>query len=355
MVADTAKKQRSQSVASAIFDPKEGTLLGRTAGSWATILTFYLFYYSFLGLLFWGTIQLINVRIEGQNEGQFPAINTRLDEPGLSVFPHATVIEDENNEELTYAYGKAGKKPTEDEKDMIKRNEFIVDQYLNRIVKSTDQCAKADVSIKKAGTFLKKNAAKGLTSGKPYVVLRVNRRANWAPISVQSADEKLTKAIAAAKGTFTKDTVYFTCEESKAKNGVEGFKNLKKILFSNPTGRKFSCGLKGKTAGVGCIPARFYNKDSKANAKGAMVSKNPKYTGFNPFTVEGEVAERKWGDALVQSCWPFTYAQVFVKDPTKPVGIQCQIHVENINSEVGNPQNYGWVKFGFQGKSITGK
>merc|ERR1712178_15218 len=175
---------------------------------------------------------------------------------------------------------------------------------------------------------------------------------NWTPVSVQSADESLQKAILANKGKFTKDTVYFTCEETDAKNAEKGVRNLKKIVFTNPT-KKDSCGLKYKTSGVGCIPARFYNKDSKPNPKGALVSNNPKYTGFNPF--EAVSSKREWGDALVQSCWPFTYAQVLVKDKTKPVAIQCRIHVENINSVMGNPQNYGWVKFGFQGKDIAGK
>merc|ERR1712168_1483002 len=143
-----------------------------------------------------------------------PAINTRLDEPGLSVFPHATVIADDNNEELTYIYGTT-KNPSKEQDELIQENNFIAEQYINRIVKSTKACKnKADNSIKKAGNFLNKNAKKGLEKAKPYIVLRVNRRANWRPVSVRSADESLNKALIANKGKFTKDTVYFTCEET---------------------------------------------------------------------------------------------------------------------------------------------
>ena len=165
----TPSKQRSQSVASAIFNPKEGTFLGRTAGSWGRILFFYLIYYSFLGLLFWGTIELINYRIKNINEGEFPAINTRLDEPGLTVYPHNTIIGDELNEQLDYSYGdlKKQKNPSDQQKEWKEENEYVISQYQRRIINpNLKKCAKSD-QVYKQSVKLNKMLVSGFKSAKP--------------------------------------------------------------------------------------------------------------------------------------------------------------------------------------------
>merc|ERR1712173_381927 len=100
----------------------------------------------------------------------------------------------------------------------------------------------------------------------------------------------------------------------------------------------------------GCIPASLYNA---GNSKAANSS--PRFTGFNPFTAEKSEVERQWGEPLVPGCWPFVYAQVVAKNKDLPIGIKCQVHAENINSEMDNPANYGWVNFGFQGSNYNKK
>merc|ERR1712110_101806 len=94
------------------------------------------------------------------------------------------------------------------------------------------------------------------------------------------------------------------------------------------------------------------NKARFENAK----SKNPRFTGFNPFEPKtGEEKEAEWGDAHVPGCWPFAFASVVAKDKSAPVAVKCRVHVENINSQVDIPGNYGWVKFGFKGNDYNKK
>lgn len=351
MTETTASKKRSQSVASAIFDPKQGTFLGRTAGSWAKILVFYFFYYSFLALLFFGCIKLIGWRIEGANEGEFPMINSRLDEPGLTVYPHNTIIGDENNEQLDYTYGSMNKvkSPTADQTSMKEENDFIVSQYERRIINpALAKCSKKD-PIAKSAKKMKALISKNLEKGTPIVALKINRVHRWTPVTVRSASESLKAALDANKARFQKNVVYFTCEETKAKYGEADKVNLKHVEFYNPVGSKKSCGLGAKTKNLGCIPASYYFENAK--------SSNPRFTGHNPFTVEPveNAPAREWGDSYTPGCWPFAYASVVSVDKSLPVAVKCQIHLENVNSVLDNPANYGWVKFGFQGKDLNQK
>jgi len=346
----TTTKQRSKSVASAILDTEEGTFLGRTAGSWAKILVFYFFYYSFLALLFFGCINLISWRIEGANEGEFPMINSRLDEPGLSVYPHNTIIADENNEQLDYTFGsmKKVKSPTAAQTAMKEENDFIVSQYVRRIINpALAKCSKKD-PITKSAKKMKALIAKNLEKGTPIVALKINRVHKWTPVAVRSASDVLKAALDANKARFQKEVVYFTCEETKAKYGEEGKTNLKHVEFYNPAGSKKSCGLGAKTKNLGCIPTSYYMENAK--------SINPRFTGHNPFTGETVLnADLEWGSAYTPGCWPFAYASVVAVDKSLPVAVKCQIHLENVNAVVDNPANYGWVKFGFQGKDLNQK
>ena len=84
------------------YDPQEKTLLGRTASSWAKILFFYLIYYSFLAILIWLFVTQYASKLpdptassaEEQEENKkiiFPKINTRVDQPGSSIFPQSLI------------------------------------------------------------------------------------------------------------------------------------------------------------------------------------------------------------------------------------------------------------------------
>lgn len=82
------------------YNAQEGTVLGRTCGSWTKILGFYLVYYTFLGFLFYGSVQVGMLRIDSQEilgktrgVGK-PVINTRTDQPGVDAWPQNMLIED---------------------------------------------------------------------------------------------------------------------------------------------------------------------------------------------------------------------------------------------------------------------
>lgn len=84
------------------------TFLGRNAGSWFKILVFYLFYYTFLFFLAWGSIQIrqnmiSTTDVDGKTLGvKTPMINTRLSQVGIKVWPHhqSQGASDDNNLKL---------------------------------------------------------------------------------------------------------------------------------------------------------------------------------------------------------------------------------------------------------------
>lgn len=71
-----------------LYNPKEGTVLGRTFGSWVRILAFYAVYYTFLFCLFYAfTIYWYQGTLPEAGSGTRPYIGTRLDQPGCQVYP----------------------------------------------------------------------------------------------------------------------------------------------------------------------------------------------------------------------------------------------------------------------------
>lgn len=89
-----------------LYDSKNGTVLGRNCLSWTKILAFYIVYYAFLAVLFWGTVQLFagrakQVTVETSDEKTYskyvgkPYIYTRTDQPGMDVWPHQMTLDDD--------------------------------------------------------------------------------------------------------------------------------------------------------------------------------------------------------------------------------------------------------------------
>merc|ERR1712066_275016 len=102
------------------------------------------------------------------NDGEFPAINTRLDEPGLTVYPHNTIIGDELNEQLEYSYGnmKKVKNPSSRQNDWKAENEYIISQYERRLLNpNLEKCNKKD-KIHASSRSMKSKLAKNFEQGK---------------------------------------------------------------------------------------------------------------------------------------------------------------------------------------------
>jgi hypothetical protein len=90
----------------AVYNSEEGTFLGRTAMSWLKILTFYAFYYTFLGFLFYGSVQIgmtriTNKDIMGKDRGMdMPVLKTRTDQPGVDAWPQNADRDDNYGQEF---------------------------------------------------------------------------------------------------------------------------------------------------------------------------------------------------------------------------------------------------------------
>lgn len=104
---------KKQGVGNIFYDPDAGTVLGRTGCSWLKILTFYVIYYSLLGVLFYGTVVLWQNKstdittVDGRTKGvATPYIRSRTDQPGMAVHPHNNLIQDEENQELELTAGE---------------------------------------------------------------------------------------------------------------------------------------------------------------------------------------------------------------------------------------------------------
>lgn len=80
-----------------LYNSKDGTILGRTGKSWFKILLFYTLYYAFLSVLF-----VFSIRIyQGYLPKDRSRIMTRVDQPGMTVFPHNKMINDKLNLEFS--------------------------------------------------------------------------------------------------------------------------------------------------------------------------------------------------------------------------------------------------------------
>lgn len=351
---ESKRNKRMEAAKAALFDAEEGTFLGRTPQSWGRILGFYLVYYTFLLLLFLFTIWCVELRIKGNEEGKGhpsrPVINTRLDEPGLAVFPHTSVLglDDDLNKELIIRT----KPSTKEHRDYEK---MLTNAYYHRILEpNLRKCDpnsavhsyskniwKTDVKqgLKNAGM---KGLISGLRSYHPVFFLRLNKIVNWKPVPVTQVSTELQKAIAGPENRYRyqHDMVYFTCKPESRVNVDSGKEelttegaNVKKVTFHNPTGPGGCRGLNSED--VGCIPASWY--------EGANTFK-----GHNPFSTKAANVDDDEMAANVASCWPFIAATASPKDPKLPMKISCQVHLANVQVRWNQPQNYGWVSFGFK-------
>jgi len=132
----------------AVYDAQAGTFPGRTAGSWFKILGFYAIYYTLLGFLFYGSVQIGMIRIKnqeilGKTRGvDKPVIRTRTDQPGVDAWPQNMVIEDNQGMEFELAtyekkYGKEGNKyPLYVQK---------IEEYILNYCPFENQCALNDI------------------------------------------------------------------------------------------------------------------------------------------------------------------------------------------------------------------
>lgn len=145
------------------YNSKDGTVLGRTAGSWAKISFFYLVYYTLLGFLAYGTIGWYQSTVEDE---PVPYIRTRTGQPGMAVEPANGVIEDNNNQNFEFNINDE-----DSYAPYIDRSLAFLKPYGPAIV---DQFSKEKLN----------NAVKDRSM---YYFIKVNKVNGWLPIGYKSA------------------------------------------------------------------------------------------------------------------------------------------------------------------------
>jgi len=187
-----------------LYNAKEGTVMGRTAGSWAKILGFYCVYYGFLACLFYFGLSYYQGGLPAV--GGAPKIVTRLDQPGIGVYPFYTYRDDRDNLEWPL-------KTADSDANM----HYV--KHLQEFLAKYDQENAAECEVSAAGQrckinnfaiakALESNVSERLRNKKPYVFLSANKIYNWRPISSEASDE-----LSIQDNQFRKNSIYFDCYE----------------------------------------------------------------------------------------------------------------------------------------------
>jgi len=195
------------------YNSKEGTVLGRTASSWAKILFFYLVYYTFLGFLAYGTLAWYQSTVE---DGKVPYIRTRTGQPGMAIEPANSVIEDANNNNFEFDSGSP--------------DTFApyVDQSI-KFLEGYSQSIKDQFPRKKLEDAMKQKSI--------YYFLKVNKINGWTPVGYHSAKQMAGEGYHHEDGSSVmsfdnesnkiqkEDGIYFYCNSTTAGVTFE-FENL---------------------------------------------------------------------------------------------------------------------------------
>lgn len=195
-----------------IYDSKNGTVMGRTAGSWFRILAFYAVYYTFLACLMYFSITIYAGKMAVKDE---PKIRTRTDMPGISAIPFNQITPDidgqTNTVELTTDL--SGKPSIAYSKKLA----AIINSYRTKNAdEMAKECKKGDsekadtickVAIPKVFGKNEKDTAtfvnSSISTQSPVVLVTLNKIIGWYPVS--------TKKTAGIPGKFVKDSVAIEC------------------------------------------------------------------------------------------------------------------------------------------------
>jgi len=200
------RKSTMESVSEAIWNPEKGTFMGRDKKSWARILGFYALYYTFLVFLFYGSVQLYKAQVLkiAPLDGAGSMLKSRLDQPGLSVWPHNDWRDDQDNLEFDL---------DEDLEEYVKISNEFLDQYKDATFVTSNLPAAMPYVAELSNVDFRKAAE----AGEPIVFLALNRLAGWQPINVNSRPANIKP------NSFIKDAVYFDCKNVRDNVVVNDF------------------------------------------------------------------------------------------------------------------------------------
>jgi len=201
------------------INQNQKTFLGRTLLSWTRILTFYLIYYTFLGLLFILFItqyQKCNAPVPG---GTAPKIRSRLDMPGASAYPFNNIYVDGDQSivrlsvNTTKEHGPKYIKGLVDFLNLYKETgkQESCDEGASSQDILTKTCKVPNYEKLKDSSIIKKS----IQDKEPIVTLALNKIFDWQPKNNALEDPELYALENNKKIEFIKNAVYFRCYQSE--------------------------------------------------------------------------------------------------------------------------------------------
>lgn len=285
-----------------LWNPNEGTVLGRTARSWGRITVFYLFYYAFLTCLFTISITITYHCLDKST----PYYQTRLENPGVIVQPKLK-SKDSLERDIIYSLS--------DEASYGKYTSQLTDFLEPYNGNQTDDDLWADCDTSLARTDLVFNNEQiatscrfdpeeklgacgsgdyGYSEGKPCVLVKLNRVINWLPLGY--SDPSVSE-----EGEFSKAP------------------SLADVLGDRETS---NCQLY-----VSCYGIKEADREN-LNGEVAQVSKNTKYNpeglGFGFYPYFGKVHQPNYLSPLVGV--QFTNVTRNVE-----INVGCKVYAQNID------------------------
>lgn len=342
---------------------EEGLYLGRTPASWAKIGIFYIVYYVLLYIIFiaavgFSTNSLTSINFK-KDDGSLvykPKIRTRVDQPGLSVYPH------NNLDEGRRADGVLSWDSNNN--DAIREVTQILFQRL--IKPNLESCPEENPVSRYSRRPLDTHGSRsslirrqyGSERMRPLVILKVNRLIDWTPKPVKRVEGDLREDIE----EFHKGNIYFTCkgyETTDVKGKVKKDKNFKSVHFLNPNITEDANGCEKAGSKVGCLPVAWFDKyqgNDPFQEMRDLVSSTSSPSDKDPCDAEEIENEKLAAKCELQeadrldrgykknlqnrnilpkivhkSCWPFMTAIIEAHDINKPVKVQCKAWLGNTN------------------------
>ncbi|XP_057712995.1 sodium/potassium-transporting ATPase subunit beta-3a [Corythoichthys intestinalis] len=176
-----ANKADASSWKDSFYNPRTGEVLGRTAGSWALILLFYLVFYCFLAGMFALTMWVMLLTLDEN----VPRYRDRVPFPGLVILPNSLDITYNKSEPLKYApyvqnleaFLEKGYNDTEQEKNLEcpQGEHFVQDEEAEKKV-----CRFKRGYLSLCSGLSDTNF--GYSEGKPCVLLKLNRIIGLKPL-----------------------------------------------------------------------------------------------------------------------------------------------------------------------------
>ncbi|XP_061878302.1 sodium/potassium-transporting ATPase subunit beta-3-like [Entelurus aequoreus] len=171
-----ANKENASSWKDSFYNPRTGEVMGRTAGSWALILLFYLVFYCFLAGMFALTMWVMLLTLDEH----VPRYRDRVPYPGLVILPNSPDITFSRGDPLKYAgyvnhletFLQKGYNDTEQEKNLdCPQGEHFLQDNSEEMEKKVCRFKRGYLSLCSGLS----DTNFGYSEGNPCVLLKLNR------------------------------------------------------------------------------------------------------------------------------------------------------------------------------------